>query len=272
MIDRTKLVIPGTAEEALFDSVDLARLPRHVAVIMDGNGRWAQQRGLPRIEGHRAGVKAVREAVESSARLELTALTLYAFSTENWKRPRLEVAALMALLREFLNKELRTLLANDIRIQPIGRWELLDPSVVRELRRAKAATAHCAGMVFNIALNYSGRQEITDAVRRIAIEATEGKLDPDSIDEKCIGDRLETAGLPDPDLLVRTSGEMRVSNYLLWQIAYSEIFVTKTLWPDFRRIHLYEALLDYQKRERRYGAVAAANLPSHSRKTALAER
>ena len=259
VIDKSQIAPPGSPEETLFDALDLERLPRHIAVIMDGNGRWAKGRGLPRIEGHRAGVSAVRETVENCARLHLDALTLYAFSTENWKRPRYEVAALMALLREFITKELRTLVENDIRFRPIGRWELLDPSVVKELRRAIEATSHCRGMRFNIALNYSGRQELADAARRLALEAVAGRLDPHAIDEEKLASILETAGLPDPDLLIRTSGEMRVSNFLLWQIAYAEIWVTRTLWPDFRRTHLLEAILDFQKRERRYGAVSAAD-------------
>jgi len=257
VIDREKLVSPGSPEEALFDSLDLERLPQHVAIIMDGNGRWARERRLPRIEGHRAGVKAVREVVETSARLELPVLTLYAFSTENWKRPRFEVRALMGLLREFLNRELQTLLDNDIRIRPIGRWTQLDPAVVRDLERAVDKTRDCQGMIFNIALSYSGRQELTDAVRRLAEEVAAGRRRPDEIDEGVLASALETGGQPDPDLLIRTSGELRVSNFLLWQIAYSEIWVTRTLWPDFRRQHLFEAILAFQKRDRRYGAISS---------------
>jgi undecaprenyl diphosphate synthase len=255
VIDRSSLAKPGSPEEALLDGIDPSRMPRHVAVIMDGNGRWAKGRGLPRIEGHRAGVTSVRETVETCARLHLEALTLYAFSTENWKRPHFEVVALMTLLREFLDRERRTLVDNDIRFRPIGRWEALDSSVVRELEKTIAATEGCRGMIFNIALNYSGRQELTDAIRRIAREVAVGKLDPERIDENLVSDHLETAGLPDPDLLIRTSGELRVSNYLLWQIAYAEIWVTKTYWPDFRKRELFEAILEFQKRDRRYGAV-----------------
>ncbi len=244
---------PGSPEEQLLRQVDLARLPRHVAVIMDGNGRWAKQRGQPRIEGHRAGVAAVRDTVESAARLGLEVLTLYAFSVENWKRPRHEVWTLMNLLRDYLRRELRTLVENDIRLRVLGRYKELDPSIVAALENALEKTAECRGMVFNIALNYSGRNEILDACRRIVSEWAAGeRLD---IDEATLNRSLDTAGLPDPDLLIRTSGEMRVSNFLLWQIAYTEIWVTPTLWPDFRCRHLLEAILDFQRRERRFGGV-----------------
>jgi len=255
MIDKDVLAAPGTPERAILDGLDLARLPQHVAVIMDGNGRWAQQRRLPRVDGHRAGIDAVRATVETAARLRLSALTLYAFSTENWKRPRLEVATLMALLKEWLARELQTLLANDIRFRVVGRMDGLDPSVVRELRKALDATARCGGMVFSIALNYSGRAELADAMRSLGSDVAAGRLAPGAIDEAVVASRLYTAGLPDPDLLIRTSGELRVSNFLLWQIAYAEIHVTPVLWPDFRARHFLEAIADYQKRERRYGGV-----------------
>lgn len=255
MIDKDLLASPGTPERAILEGLDLARLPRHVAVIMDGNGRWAQQRRLPRVEGHRSGIHSVRETVETAARLGLEALTLYAFSTENWKRPRLEVATLMALLKEWLARELDTLLENDIRFRVVGRMEGLDVSVVRELRKALDATSRCRGMVFNIALNYSGRAELADAMRALAEDVASARLRPSEIDEAAVEAKLYTAGLPDPDLLIRTSGEMRVSNFLLWQIAYSEIHVTPVLWPDFRARHFFEAIADYQKRERRYGGV-----------------
>jgi undecaprenyl diphosphate synthase len=255
MIDKDGVAAPGTPERAILDGLDFARLPRHVAVIMDGNGRWARQRRLPRVEGHRAGIDAVRATVETAARLELTALTLYAFSTENWKRPRLEVATLMALLKEWLGRELQTLLKNDIRFQVVGRMEGLDPSVVRELKKALEATQRCSGMVFNIALNYSGRAELADAMRSLAADVAAGRLAAEDIDEAVVASRLYTAPLPDPDLLIRTSGEMRISNFLLWQIAYAEIHVTPVLWPDFRKRHFLEALAEFQKRERRYGGV-----------------
>ena len=233
--------------------IDFARLPVHVAVIMDGNGRWAARRHLPRVEGHQAGIDSVRDIVESSARLGIRVLTLYAFSVENWKRPLTEIRTLMGLLKRYLRLELRTLLANDIRFRVIGRAEELAPDVRRELARAEHETASNSGMWFNIALNYGGRAEIVDGVRR----ALRDGLRPEDIDEPRFGQLLYTAGQPDPDLLIRTSGEMRVSNFLLWQIAYAEIWVTDTLWPDFRRSHLLDAIVAYQKRDRRYGGIAA---------------
>ncbi|HEX6901587.1 MAG TPA: isoprenyl transferase [Thermoanaerobaculia bacterium] len=253
MIDLSKLAEPGSPEELLVRRIDMDRLPRHIAVIMDGNGRWAQSRGLPRVEGHRAGVAAVRETVETAARLELEGLTLYAFSVENWKRPRFEVWTLMNLLKEYVRKERQALVDNGIRFNALGRWTELDPSVVRELEATIEATRHCQGLSFNIALNYSGRCEIVDACRRIVADWAAGKRA--DIDEETLGRYLYTSGQPDPDLLIRTSGEMRVSNFLLWQIAYSEIWVTQTLWPDFRRRDIFEAILDFQRRERRYGGV-----------------
>lgn len=251
----SKLAEPGSPEELLVRRLDQARLPRHVAVIMDGNGRWAQRRGMPRVEGHRAGVEAVRDTVEAAGQLKLGALTLYAFSVENWKRPRFEVWTLMNLLKEYIRKELDQLIENDVRLTILGRWRELDPSVVRELENALEATAHCQGLRLNIALNYSGRCEIVDACRQIVADWASGK--GADIDEATLGEYLYSAGQPDPDLLIRTSGEMRVSNFLLWQIAYSEIWVTDTLWPDFRRGKLFEALLDFQGRERRFGDVRA---------------
>jgi len=272
MIKKDDIGAPGTPERTLVDALDLARLPRHVAVIMDGNGRWAKQRRLPRVEGHRAGIASVRATVETAARLELKALTLYAFSTENWKRPRLEVMTLMALLKEYLSRELETLLSNDIRFRVVGRMDGLDPSVQRALGVALERTARCRGMVFNIALNYSGRAEIVDAARRIAEEVRDGTLRLEDVDEEAIASRLYTRGLPDPDLLIRTSGEMRVSNYLLWQIAYAEIHVTPVLWPDFRARHFLESLADFQKRERRYGGVPEPSEHAESVHPAAATR
>jgi len=244
----------GHPDEALVRQIDFARLPAHVAIIMDGNGRWAAQRHLPRVEGHRAGIDAVRETVETSARLGLGVLTLYAFSVENWKRPASEVDTLMLLLKRYLRSELNTLLTNDIRFRVIGRMDELAPDIQDELRTAIDRTAGQRGMLFNVALNYGGRAEIVDAARR----AIEAGVCADELDEERFASFLYTAGQPDPDLLVRTSGEMRVSNYLLWQIAYAEIYVTGTLWPDFRRRHLLEAILAYQKRERRYGGITSA--------------
>ena len=242
----------GSPDEALVRQIDFARLPVHVAVIMDGNGRWAAKRHLPRVEGHQAGIDSVRDIVEWSARLGIRVLTLYAFSVENWKRPLMEVRTLMRLLKRYLRLELKTLLANDIRFRVIGRADELAPDIRRELARAEHETASNGGMSFNIALNYGGRAEIVDAVRR----ALRDGLRPEDVDEARVSQLLYTAGQPDPDLLIRTSGEMRVSNFLLWQIAYAEIWVTDTLWPDFRRTDLLEALVAYQKRDRRYGGIS----------------
>jgi undecaprenyl diphosphate synthase len=253
VIEKDNLALPGTAERELLDEIDLARLPRHVAIIMDGNGRWARQRGSPRVEGHRAGIASVRETVETCARLKLDALTLYAFSVENWKRPRFEIVTLMSLLKEYLNRELANLLKNDIRFRVVGRMNELDASVQKELSKGLAGTSSCRGMTFNIALNYGGRTEILDAVKRAIVAG----LRPQDLTEETFGNLLYTAGQVDPDLLIRTSGEMRVSNFLLWQIAYAEIYVTETLWPDFRRRHLLDAVLAYQKRERRYGGITS---------------
>jgi undecaprenyl diphosphate synthase len=215
------------------------------------------------VEGHRAGVASVRDTVEAAGQLELGALTLYAFSVENWKRPRFEVWTLMNLLKEYVRRELDTLVDNGVRLSILGRWRELDPSVVRELERALEATGDGDGMRLNIALNYSGRCEIVDACRRIVADWAAGK--GADIDEDTLGRYLYTAGQPDPDLLIRTSGEMRVSNFLLWQIAYAEIWTTDVLWPDFRRHHLFEALLDYQSRERRYGGVSPGQPPAAGR-------
>lgn len=255
MIDLRKLAEPGSIEETLLEKIDFKRLPRHIAVIMDGNGRWARARNLPRVEGHRAGIASVRETVETAARLELGVITLYAFSVENWKRPRYEVATLMMLLKEYLRKELATLMENNIRFTPIGRIDGLDPSVQRELKYAENETAKNTGLLFQIALNYGGRAEIVDTVNRIMSVLREREMSDAQIDEQFFSDHLYTANIDDPDLLIRTSGELRVSNFLLWQIAYAEIHVTKVLWPDFRRRHLFEAIIDFQSRDRRYGAV-----------------
>jgi undecaprenyl diphosphate synthase len=242
---------PGHPDEVVVRQINFERLPAHIAIIMDGNGRWAAQRHLPRVEGHRAGIDAVRDAVETAARLGIGVLTLYAFSVENWKRPAAEISTLMMLLKRYLRLELNTLLKNDIRFRVIGRTDELSRDVQEELNTGIQRTANGHGMLFNIALNYGGRAEIVDAVRR----AMAADIRPEELDERRFSDLLYTAGQPDPDLLIRTSGEMRVSNFLLWQIAYSEIYVTDTLWPDFRRRHLLEAVLAYQKRERRYGGI-----------------
>ena len=256
--DLLEVVPAGTGEQDLLRAIDFARLPRHVAVIMDGNGRWAQLRLKRRVEGHRAGIDAVRDTVETAARLGIEVLTLYAFSIENWKRPESEIATLMGLLKNYLRSELDTLLRNNIRFRVVGRGHELDPDVRGELERAVLRTATNSGLQFNIALNYGGRAEIIDAVRRLCAEVRDNRLEPEAIDESALARHLYTAGQPDPDLLIRTSGELRISNFLLWQIAYSEIWVTDVLWPDFRRKHLLQAILDFQKRERRYGGIVPA--------------
>jgi undecaprenyl diphosphate synthase len=228
------VIPPGSPDETLARQVNFDHLPAHIAIIMDGNGRWAAQRHLPRVEGHRAGIDSVRDVVETSARLGIDVLTLYAFSVENWKRPKAEVATLMTLLKRY-----------------IRRADALARDVQDELAIGMRQTANNTGMLFNIALNYGGRAEIVDAARRVL----SSKINPEDLDEKRFAEFLYTANQPDPDLLIRTSGEMRISNFLLWQIAYSEIWVTETLWPDFRRRDLLEAVVAYQKRERRYGGI-----------------
>jgi len=251
---------PGDPDAALARQVAFDRLPAHVAIIMDGNGRWAAQRHLPRVEGHRAGIESVRDTVECAARLGIQVLTLYAFSVDAVTLQKSEVSTLMMLLKRYLRSELGTLLRNDIRFRVIGRSDELAPDIQKELNEAIARTSSNRGMLFNIALNYGGRAEIVDAARR----AIEAGVRPEDLDEARFASFLYTAGQPDPDLMIRTSGEMRVSNYLLWQIAYAEIYVTDTLWPDFRRRHLIDAVLAYQKRERRYGGIttpAAATAP-----------
>ena len=246
---------PVTYEEAqLLEKLDLTRLPRHVAVIMDGNGRWAQKRHLPRIAGHRSGTQSARTTIETCARLKIEALTLYAFSVENWRRPKTEIDFLMQLLREYLKKEMPLLQKNKIRMRFLGRIEELAPAVQKDVYEATEKTAGNSGMVLSVALNYGGRAEIVDAMNAILRERN-GIGAALLINEEQLARHLYTGGLPDPDLLIRTSGEMRVSNFLLWQIAYSEIFVTETLWPDFNRARLLEALVEFQKRERRYGGI-----------------
>jgi undecaprenyl diphosphate synthase len=233
--------------------LDPKRLPRHVAIIMDGNGRWAAGRGLPRIEGHRRGKDAVRAVVESARRLGIPYLSLYAFSTENWNRPQDEVNGLMSLLRRYLSTELRKMMRNQIRLVAIGNLKRLPRAVQEALRRNVEATRHNTGMTVVLAVSYGGREEIAEAMRAMAREVRRGTLDPEDIAEDVVGDYLSTAGIPDPDLLIRTSGEMRVSNFLLWQIAYAELFVTPTLWPDFGEAEFVAALSHYQGRERRFG-------------------
>ena len=255
LTDFVGLVKKGSREEALLNNIVWDRLPRHVAIIMDGNGRWAAQRGQPRIAGHRAGVEAVRAAVDTGARLGLQALTLYAFSTENWKRPRYEVDALMRMLRRYIRMELDEIDRQNIKFQTIGRTCALAENVRSEIARATEQTSRNKGMVLSVALNYGGRAEIVDACRAAVRRLIDEGAAPDEITEERIERELYTRNLPELDLLVRTSGELRISNFLLWQNAYSEIHVTETLWPDFRRVHLLEAIVDYQSRDRRFGGL-----------------
>jgi len=255
LADFAGVIQKGTREEALIGAVAWDRLPRHVAIIMDGNGRWAAQRGQPRIAGHKAGVEAVRAAVDTGARLGLGALTLFAFSTENWKRPRFEVDALMRMLRRYLRLELDEIDRQNIRFQTIGRIGALPDKVRKEIQLATERTARNKGMVLTVALNYGGRAEIVDATRAAIRRLLDEGIRPDEITEERIASELYTRNLPELDLLVRTSGELRISNFLLWQSAYAEIYVTETLWPDFRRLHLLEAVVDYQRRDRRFGGL-----------------
>lgn len=259
---------PSAAAEApreaeLQAALDPARLPRHIAIIMDGNGRWARNHHLPRVAGHQAGVEAVRNVVESCARLAVPALTLYAFSAENWKRPRTEVSFLMRLLRRYLRAEIEELNQNRIRLRAIGRVDALSAPVRADLEFACEATQRNTGMILTLALNYGARAELADAMQRIVNEArAAGRLEDLTISEELIAAHLYNADLPDPDLVIRTSGELRVSNFLLWQIAYAEFWITPVLWPDFRRRHLLEALVDFQARERRFGGLRQAGRPA----------
>ncbi len=256
---------PGDRDWVLAQQLDPQRLPAHIAIIMDGNGRWARSRHLPRVAGHKAGMESVRSAVETCARLGIGALTLYAFSVENWKRPRAEVEMLWRLLGVYLERELASMIEQNIRLSAMGRLDELPQIVQDELDSAMRATSGNTGMRLNVALNYGGRTELADAVNAIIEEArADGSLSRLKVDEQMIAARLYTAGLPDPDLLIRTSGEMRISNFLLWQIAYSELYVTETLWPDFRREHLLDALLDFQKRDRRFGGLSPVVHPAET--------
>jgi undecaprenyl diphosphate synthase len=234
-------------------ALDLTRLPRHVAVIMDGNGRWAQRRGLSRIEGHRRGKDSVRAVVETARRLGIPYLSLFAFSTENWQRPPREVNALMALLRRYLRTEVKRLMKNEVQVRAIGDLERLPEAVRRELEDVVALTRANQRLVVGLCVSYGGREDILAAARRLAREVQTGALDPAAIDAPRFADALGTRGMPDPDLLIRTSGEMRISNFFLWQLAYTELYVTDTLWPDFREQAFVDALVHFQRRERRFG-------------------
>ena len=251
----TATLTPDTLRRLADAGLDPARLPRHVAVIMDGNGRWAQQRGLPRIEGHRRGTHSVRAVIEEGCRLGLEQLTLYCLSTENWKRPQVEIDFLMALLHEYLLAERAEIMERNIRFTMIGRRQGLPDFVLREIDENTRVSRDNTGMTLCLAINYSGRAEMVDAVRTLAERIKSGTLSPDDIDETIVGDAMYTAGMPDPDLLIRTAAEMRVSNFLLWQISYAELWVTDKCWPDFDAATLREGLRDYAKRERRFGGL-----------------
>lgn len=250
------LLTAATLQRLAEAGLDPDRLPRHVAVIMDGNGRWAQQRGLPRVEGHRKGVQAVRSTIEECCRLGIEQLTLYCLSTENWKRPQAELDFLMALLHHYLLAERAEIMEQNIRFTTIGRRQGLPDEVLREIDESVRVSSGNTGMTLCLAINYSGRAELADAVRTIAEQVRAGQLSPEDVDETTIADALYTAGMPDPDLLIRTAGEMRVSNFLLWQISYAELWVTSRCWPDFDPATLQEALRDYARRERRFGGLS----------------
>ena len=261
----------GRDEAQLLAQLDPRRFPRHIAVIMDGNGRWAQHRHLPRVAGHKAGVRTAREVIETCARLKISALTLYAFSLENWRRPKAEIDFLMRLLREYLRKELPVIHKNNIKLVVIGRQDQLPDAVRKDIERAMATTAQNTGMQLCVALNYGSRSELVDAFNRILDRVRHNGIETFRVDEEMVSENLYTAGLPDPDLLIRTSGEMRISNFLLWQIAYAEIYVTETLWPDFHRDKLFEALIEYQRRERRFGGIAAIPHPQEDAESSADE-
>ncbi|MCI0638926.1 MAG: isoprenyl transferase [Gemmataceae bacterium] len=249
---------PDTLERLAAAGLDPDRLPRHIAIIMDGNGRWAQQRGLPRIEGHRRGVQSVRSTIEECCRLGIEQLTLYCLSTENWKRPQQELDFLMDLLHMYLIAEREEIMEQNIRFTTIGRREGLPDQVLREIDENMRLSSKNSGMTLALAINYSGRAELADAAKSIAEAVRTGKLAPEDIDETTLADALYTAGMADPDLLIRTAGEMRVSNFLLWQISYAELWVTEKCWPDFDPATLHEALRDYARRERRFGGLNLA--------------
>ncbi len=238
------------------EHIDPSNLPQHIAVIMDGNGRWAKRQGAARMFGHHNAIKAVREVTEGCAEMGVKYLTLYAFSTENWNRPKLEVDALMTLLVHTIRGEIKTLMKNNVRLETIGHTESLPADCRRELAEAIRETSQNNGLTLILALSYSGRWEILEAARKLAADVRDGKLTPEQIDETMFGQHLTTGGIPDPELMIRTSGEMRISNFMLWQLAYCELYMPDVLWPDFRKAHLYEALLSYQQRERRFGKIS----------------
>jgi len=242
---------------------DTATLPRHIAIIMDGNGRWAEQQGKPRIMGHRAGVESVQDIVRAARELGIGVLTLYAFSTENWKRPPLEVQALMGLLKSFLESELGTMVHNNVSLRCLGQKDRIPAEVRQVLERVIQETSGNTGLILNLALSYGGRNEITQAVQAVAQKCLAGDLSPEKIDQAVLEQHLYTAGLPDPDLLIRTGGETRLSNFLLWQASYAELYFTEILWPDFRRQDLLNAIHDFQKRQRRFGKTGEQTEQTH---------
>ena len=246
-----KTIKPGSQEEKLLLQLEPDNIPQHIAIIMDGNGRWAKKRGMPRVFGHREGVKSVRNILESCARLGIKVLTIYAFSVENWKRPKAEVDALMTMLSEYLKKEVNNLVKNGIRFLPLGRWQELPEKTVKDIKYAIEATSSGEKMLFQVALNYGGRSEIVDACKKIVAAGIEA----DDITESVFAEHLYTPGIPDPDLMIRTSGEMRISNFLLWEIAYSELYITSEYWPEFRLLNLLNAINSYQSRDRRFGGL-----------------
>ena len=252
------MTAPGAEEAELLRTIREAETgPAHIAMIMDGNGRWARERGLPRWKGHREGMKAVRRSVEGALEAGISHLTLYAFSRENWDRPAAEVRALMALLVEYVEREAQELLSNGVRVRVFGDRERLSTEARQSVEALERTTSPGNSLQLNLAISYGSRDEILGAVRRLAVQASRGDIDPEAIDVAMFESRLQTAGIPDPDLLIRTSGEMRISNFLLWQIAYSELYMTPVLWPDFGKRDLYEAILEYRRRERRFGRVEA---------------
>ena len=250
-----KVVKPNSEEAKLLAEIDFARLPHHVAIIMDGNGRWAKQRGKPRIFGHREGAESVRSILDTCARLNIKAVTLYAFSTENWKRPEDEVSGLMQMLKLYLKKELKTVHKNNIRFQAIGKIEGLSADLQKQLAAAMEFTSKNTGTILSVALNYGGRAEIVEACKKAVKTLQQNGKSIDELNDSDIEENLYTQNLPEVDLLIRTSGEFRISNFLLWQLAYSEIYMTPTLFPDFRRADIFKAMIDFQKRERRFGAI-----------------
>lgn len=254
---RIAAINPKADPRSALPAVPPSRIPRHIAIIMDGNGRWAARRGLDRSAGHRAGAKAVQAAIEACNELGVEVLTLYSFSVENWKRPRDEIDALMRLYLEYMAAERHRLVEHNMRFMQIGRRDGLPPEVLEALRQTLDATKDCTGPILNLAVNYGSRAEIADAAREIARKAARGEIDPERVDEEMFESHLGTAGLPDPDLLIRTAGEMRVSNYLLWQISYAELHVTQTLWPDFDRSAMLDAVRDFASRTRRFGGLDA---------------